>query len=327
MSRYRQLDGSLVASARLAHPSVRVHGISLYSHGIRGHRSLLLSLGGCLILTLLKDPTRFIDLGGEVNLVRQQLLVVNRRLIENHASDSRSLFGTKRGEDRAVDVVSDEVLALLALEEVERLGIDGRQLQIISHLAGSLLLALVRLRHLLLPVALVLHLIAAGLLTLTVVVATASAGVLTSTTTASVILVITSATAALASTTTALIVAAATSVATTTTARITALALVTMLILLLHLTVRGLVASTTTHVLTLHHSGSGLPLRQLALTLVAATGLLTNKRSALCVIHLFDEVDQLLDLVLRLLVFLFLQVLLGLPEVDLESLVVQAERS
>lgn len=66
-----QVERGLVACARRPYPSPLVLDILINSHRIRGHRSLLLSLGGCLLLTLLKDRTRLLHLGSEVLLVRQ----------------------------------------------------------------------------------------------------------------------------------------------------------------------------------------------------------------------------------------------------------------
>jgi hypothetical protein len=146
-----QAGESLVASARHTHPSSLVPVIRINdSHRGRDRRSLLLLLSSCglLLLTLLKDRPRFLHLGSEVGLVGKQLLVVDSRLIEDHARDGRRLVRTVRVEDGAVDVVADEVLTLLTLEDVERARVDGRQRQNTLGLARRpLLVMLLLLAH------------------------------------------------------------------------------------------------------------------------------------------------------------------------------------
>ena len=43
--------------------------------------------------------------------------------------------------------------------------------------------------------------------------------------------------------------------------------------------------------------------------------------------NLLDEVDELFDLILRSLIALLLEILLSLPKINLESFVVESERS
>lgn len=171
------MERGLVAFARRPYPSLLVLGILINSHRVCGHRSLLLSLGGCLLLTLLKDRTRLLHLGSEVLLVRQQLLVVDSGFIKNHTGHGRGLFLAIRGEDRSVDVVSNEVLTFLAFKEVKRTGIDLRQLQQFGRIPLLLLRhgwvrLLLLLLHLVATIALVV--VSTGLM-LPVVVASASA--------------------------------------------------------------------------------------------------------------------------------------------------------
>lgn len=168
------MERGLVAFARHPNPSPLVLGILINSHRIRGHRSLLLNLGGCLLLTLLKDRTRLLHLGSEVLLIRQQLLVVDSGFIKNHTGHGRGLFLAIRVEDWSVDVVTNEVLTFLAFEEVKRTGIDVRQLQLFGRIPLLLRHWLVLLLLLLHLVAIALVVISTGLL-LPVVVATTSA--------------------------------------------------------------------------------------------------------------------------------------------------------
>ena len=127
--------------------------------------------------SLLKKRTRILNHVSEVLLVRQQLLVVDDRLIENRAREFRGLLRAERAEDRVVDVVTDEVVALFALEEVERLRIDGRQSQLfgrVLHLLAHVGLLLLHLAHLVVASGLLLLLVATASAVMALVVVAAS---------------------------------------------------------------------------------------------------------------------------------------------------------
>lgn len=163
-----------------------------------------------LALALLEDSTSLLNLRGEVALVGQQFLVVNSRLVEDHTGNGGRLTLAISREDRAIDVVADEVLAILALQRIKGRRINLRQDKpLLKRSALSLHLLLVNL------------LVTAGLL---VVVATALA-------------LATSGTALMAATlTTASLTVMATSVASTVLVVATATALTVLMLALLVVT-------------------------------------------------------------------------------------------
>ena len=272
-----QAGESLVASARHTHPSSLVPVIRINdSHRGRDRRSLLLLLSSCglLLLTLLKDRPRFLHLGSEVGLVGKQLLVVDSRLIEDHASDGRRLVRAVRVEDGAVDVVADEVLALLTLEDVERTRVDGRQRQNTLGLGRVPLLVVLLLRRLAhaarllatvhLPVTAVVLVAVASASAVVALAAPTAAAVAAAAATSSVMASVSAATTATSAASAAVLLVAA--VAASTAALLVAAAtlpllvrllvalegILTMLLLLL-LTI-ALEAPGTTCVLALHHA-------------------------------------------------------------------------
>jgi len=130
----------------------------------------------------------------------------------------------------------------------------------------------------------------------------------------------TSGTALMAATLTSSLVVMTTSVAATVLVVATATALTVLTLLVAAILVLTLVVVVLGVLLRHHTTGAwSLGLRHATLEAwlhVVATGAVS-----------LDEVNQLLNLVLRLLVTLLLEVFLGLPEVDLEGLVVETEGS
>jgi len=65
------------------------------------------------------------NFAGEVRTVRQQLLEVNTGIvIQQHTSDSWSIFVTKRGLDVAIDAVANKFVSLSSLKIIERRDIN-----------------------------------------------------------------------------------------------------------------------------------------------------------------------------------------------------------
>ena len=183
-----------------------------------------------LALALLEDCASFLHLVGEVALVGKQLLVVHSGLVEDHTGDGRRLCLAICREDGTVDVVSDEVLAILTLQRVKRRRINLRQDKpLLKRSALSLHLLLVSL------------LVTTGML---VVVAAALA-------------LTTSLTALMAATLTSSLVVMATSVTATVLVVATATALAILTLLVAALLILTLVVVVLGVLLRHHPTGAG----------------------------------------------------------------------
>lgn len=174
-------------------------------------RSLLLS-GRSGLLAVLEDVASLVDLGDEVSLVGEELLVVDGRLVENHTGDGRGFLVTEGSQDGGVDSVTNEVLTLLGgLQTVELSSVNLGHKKLTSLGLGGLHLLLLRSRRhatlVLLRRLLHLHLLRVLLLVLVVVVVAAALATLVH---AAATLTSTAASATAVAATMVLVVAAAT---------------------------------------------------------------------------------------------------------------------
>jgi len=250
-------------------------------------------------LALLENSSSLLHLALEVLLIREQLLVVHCALIENHASDGWRFGFAVSFQNRTVDVVTHEVLSVFTSQVIKRSWVNVGKFKL-----GSLVdlhtLSHVLLHHLILSLrvgSLALRLVAASL---------------------TLMLVASSLTAALAVATSASWIHVA-SLAVVSSA-VALVALLVAVVALMSLVVSTLVAAKVLLLMMRHHS-----LRSAHWLLLHRGTSLVAHVVVLLALARSNQVDDGLDGVLGLLLALLLQVVLSLPEVNLERLVVVAE--
>ena len=95
--------------------------------------------------TVHQKNVSLIDLSSEVLVVSEQLLEVHSVLVKKHSSDSWSVFFAVSLLDSSINVISNEVVSILAFKSIQCRHIDLRKLDLRSIACWSLVSLLLSL--------------------------------------------------------------------------------------------------------------------------------------------------------------------------------------
>ena len=95
--------------------------------------------------TVHQKNVSLIDLSSEVLVVSEQLLEVHSVLVKKHSSDSWSVFFAVSLLDSSINVISNEVVSILAFKSIQCRHIDLRKLDLRSIASWSLVSLLLSL--------------------------------------------------------------------------------------------------------------------------------------------------------------------------------------